>query len=672
MKKIILTFLVVIMMSTLCVFAAEGEQQKAVNLVSQLGIMRGDIDGSMRLNDTLTRAEFSKIAIASSIYQNSVATNLPISPFRDVPYTHWAAPYIRVALNNKLVAGYTDATFQPDNPVLYEEALTVALKLLGYTETDFGQSWPYGQINLAKSIGLSDNMAASAGQNITRSDAAILIYNLLNCKPNNGTTKYIEKLGYKYYDNITITGIYKIDPTLEPNEVKTAQGTFTAENCDPSLYSRSGDMLVNSKYEIMSFNTFYNVISVNDNNWENKIGISDASNLTITRDSNIATINDIQINDIVYYFKNSNILKAYSKKITGIYESATPNKDYATSISVSGTSYKIETYEAYKELSSGGKFNYGDTVTLLIGVEGNVAGVISPNETNKTDYGYIYGTGKKDFTDSNGNTYSSYYIDVALTNGETYEYASVKDYSDYVNTVALVKFDQGKAVISVQRGESNLYGTFDVDSKKLGSFDVSDDVEILDVSTTESNVTGSYVSVFPQRLDGVKLNSKDILFYEKNEKDEICKLILNNVTGDAYQYGLVLKASSNTGGNSVNGSYTYDLNGTTNTYNSSGITFPVSAGQPVRLVLTGSKISRIDPITKIDKQVTNVTNTYIEAGSQKYLLADKVVVYKKTNYDTFMVIPLSDIIGSQDGTITAYYDKPIENGGRVRILILWQ
>ena len=57
--------------------------------------MNGYPDGSFGLENNVTRAEFTKIAVAASSYRNSVATSMTVSPFPDVPYSHWAAPYIK-------------------------------------------------------------------------------------------------------------------------------------------------------------------------------------------------------------------------------------------------------------------------------------------------------------------------------------------------------------------------------------------------------------------------------------------------------------------------------------------------------------------------------------------------------------------------------------------------
>ena len=171
-----------LLLPCLSVSAVAGEQEIA-NLLASMSIMNGYPDGELRLEQSVTRAEFSKIAIAASPYKNQVASSLSISPFGDVSYKHWAAPYVKLAVSNSLVTGYPDSTFRPDQTVLLEEAVTVMLKLLGYTNDDFGYSWPYGQLGLAENIGLLDDMSATVGTPMSRRDVMLLTYNLLTCSP---------------------------------------------------------------------------------------------------------------------------------------------------------------------------------------------------------------------------------------------------------------------------------------------------------------------------------------------------------------------------------------------------------------------------------------------------------------------------------------------------------
>ena len=60
-------------------------------------IMVGDPNGDMNLDKTVTRAEYAKMLVAASTYQDKVAGASNSSPFKDVPYTHWAAGYIKTA-----------------------------------------------------------------------------------------------------------------------------------------------------------------------------------------------------------------------------------------------------------------------------------------------------------------------------------------------------------------------------------------------------------------------------------------------------------------------------------------------------------------------------------------------------------------------------------------------
>ena len=85
MKKIISFVLAAAMsLSTLPVLADWNNDEDIMSLLSELNIMVGDDDGNLRLDDNVSRAEFAKIAVASSSYKDTVATGLKVSPFKDV------------------------------------------------------------------------------------------------------------------------------------------------------------------------------------------------------------------------------------------------------------------------------------------------------------------------------------------------------------------------------------------------------------------------------------------------------------------------------------------------------------------------------------------------------------------------------------------------------------
>ena len=118
--------------------------------------------------------------------------------------------------------------------------------------------------------------------------------------------------------------------------------------------------------------------------------------------------------DILYYSPDLNTVFAYSKKITGVYDKAIPNKDTPTSVVISGTTYEIETTEAFNKLSSNGNLNYGDTVTLLFGKDGQIADVSPANSQSAQTHCRVSCKGRysKNFTNADGEEYSSRYADL--------------------------------------------------------------------------------------------------------------------------------------------------------------------------------------------------------------------------------------------------------------------
>ena len=151
-KRIISLSLTLILVLSIITIPASAEsyteaERQMLNVLSSLKIMNGDENGNFCLNDNVTRSEFSKMAVAASKYRNSVSEISRISPFHDVPYTYWGASYIKAAMDAGFVKGYPDSTFRPENNVNLAEGVTIALKLLGYQDSDFGNAvWPSGQM----------------------------------------------------------------------------------------------------------------------------------------------------------------------------------------------------------------------------------------------------------------------------------------------------------------------------------------------------------------------------------------------------------------------------------------------------------------------------------------------------------------------------------------------
>lgn len=742
--------MVSIMLFSVSITCFAQSETDVMNLLSELKIMTGDPDGNLRLSDYVTRAEFAKVAVNSSSAKNSVATSLKVSPFSDVTYKHWAAPYVKVAVESGICEGYTDSTFKPDNNVTFEEAVTMMLRILGYTDSDFGISWPYGQIGMANNLEMTNNVNANVGEALTRGQVATLVYNTLNTKTKTSSTPLVSIFDCTCIEDVTLVATKNENSSLDYNKISTTSGTYTIKNdllishvgkkgdlyvkngtdaiafiadeeessqlerhivysvvgnsvatyCDgnPSSLSFNSDttlyvnsvastyVAASSKIEMgdllfvkrksdggIDYATYEkgNVVgpkTVTSSSWINEFS-ADSANVTVMRNGVKTTSDKIELYDIAYYLPDLNMILAYSKKITGVYENALPNKDAPTSIVLSGNSYDIESVEAFSKLSSSGKFSYGDTITLLLGKDNEIADVIYPDqsETVSKVVGYVTGYGTKQITKPDTTSYTGYYVRLALTDGNEYEYMTTKSYDTMLNTIVSLSFNDGVAKVTELSKDNSVSGTVDWENRKIGNSKLADDVKIIDVATLDYVKRPSYASLFPQRIDGVDISGK-VLYSKKSSSGEITDLILFDVSGDAYTYAIVTSVSK-AANSSITSNFSYDVTGTEYTYSGTTSFSSIYKGTPIALLY--EKTGRVDlakPLTRVSGNITSLNSVEVKTSSEAYRVSDKVIVYKRDYDYNYTVCNIEDI-DLKAYNVSAYYDRSVKNGGRIRIIV---
>ena len=713
-------------------------------LLSELNIMNGDENGNFNLDSYVTRAEMTKIAIASSSYKNTVAAGLQFSPFSDVKGTYWGAPYIQAAVSAGIVEGYIDGTFRPDGTVTYEEAVTMMLKVLGYTNDDFGASYPYGQVGMAQSLEMTAGIDASIGDALTRREVARLVCNTLDTKIKDSATgaDLISVHDCQILDDVTIIASQDEDSSLSSTEISTSNGKYTIDDSfDISYVGATGDMVIKDGKYLIAFSpddetvseqyvvystlnnailcyeagnntnihqleissttpcymgstaytysqissmmemgdkirvryksngdidyinysegTVEGPIKVTSDSWMNNFDTD--SSTKIVREGNIVDEDSIQTNDIIYYSKDLNMILAYTTKVTGVYESASPSKDSPTSVTISGVTYALEGVEAFNDLSSNGSFNYGDTVTVLLGRDGeSVAGVVTAEGySSDTKVGYVISAGRQNFTNSDNTTYMSYYVQLVAADGIVYTYPTSTDQSNNVGKTVRARISNGVATIGTV--SNDLSGRVSYENMTIGSMKVSRDVEIIDIASEFIGDVPLYKKTFMQRIDGLNLKQSQICYYGTDSNGEISELILRDVTGDMYGYGIV------TGSSSVGGTKQFVIDVDSVSYTSTNQS--LSFGNAVKVAISNSGV--LESAVKLSSYsgtVTELTQTYAVIGANQYLLSDKVAVYRKTGTDTFSEISLNEAING-DYKYTCYYDKAESSGGRIRVII---
>ena len=189
------------------------------------------------------------------------------------------------------------------------------------------------------------------------------------------------------------------------------------------------------------------------------------------------------------------------------------------------------------------------------------------------------------------------------------------------------------------------------------------------------NKTSIYTTVFPQRLDGVNINAKDVLYASANASGEIDTMILKDVTGDAYQYGIMTRVQTNSSASmlgNLSGTYEYIVDGVSYSYTTSGSIYGVSAGQAFKLAPSPSRPETVQGLTEVKTNGRLLSSTSYRAGDTTYKVSDDVTIYLRTTgaSTTYTVLPVSEALASGDTyRMTAYYDKSAESGGCIRVIV---
>lgn len=183
MKRILSILLIIASISCIYanVFAANTEAADMLSTLTEYGIMVGDENGDLSLYNQITRAEMAAMIYRISGQPVQSNDTEDIIGFSDVPDDFWAAPYIKVLCGKKIINGFGDGTFKPNDFVTYEQMAAMAVRALGYTLfADNLGGYPEGYITVCLDLGLFENMVFAANQFVTREAVADILYNALD------------------------------------------------------------------------------------------------------------------------------------------------------------------------------------------------------------------------------------------------------------------------------------------------------------------------------------------------------------------------------------------------------------------------------------------------------------------------------------------------------------
>ena len=481
MKKRILAFLLAVSIAV-SVLVLPVSAASINNTALQTAITLGAVPTGQELSANITRGAFAKMLVSFSTYRESVSAQGTVGTlYRDVPGTSQWAPYIRIAVQQGWMNGYTDGSFRPDSAVTLEEACAAVLKLLSYKTTDLTGSFPQAQLNKAQQIGLRDQLICTQGQAMTYEQCTLLLYNALRANTASGSA-YGSSLGFTVSN-----GQVDISSVL----LKSRKGPFVAEEGTQLPFTP----------------------------------------VSVYRNDKTSASAELNKYDVYYYSESLQTVWIYTRRAAGRITAVSPSASAPTALTVAGSTYSLGSSAVASKISSLNGGGMGEVVTLLLGMDNEVADVITGEEADSVFYGVVQ-TATRSLVEDNGADVLQK-ISVMCTDGIT-RTVNIDKSLNYPTgwLVEISVTPEGEQVTAIE--SKSVSGTINDTATALGDYALADDVQILD--TTSEGLAGT---VRPGRIAGTELNALTVRYYTLNEQGQIDRLILNDVTGDLWKYGVL-------------------------------------------------------------------------------------------------------------------------------------
>ena len=498
---------------------------RSAEVLRLMGVVSGDGSGMFRPYNRLTRAEFCKMTIELQGNGEQAMRYRSRTIFPDVRAAHWAAGYINFATTAAsekepaLMHGFPDGRFLPDQNISYGEAVTVLMRVLGYSDADSGGVWPQGYLDLAAAKKLTEGLSLSGDAAITRAQAAKLFVNALSAEKSGGGT--LHKLSEAE------TTLLSVD--LAKGVMRTADGSnpvMLHPLSTTALRGVRGRVVLGGDGKALTFLPSSDTVGGTGGSAGGTVvsgAASDAAvivmadgstagfdalsggktNYVIYRNGARVNARSLKKYDVATYSAANNAILVCDTRVSAYYEDCTPSpSDPVTIRTLAGTELNV----VPTSRQSLTEFKPGDLFVLLLSADGQIAGAVKPGTPGAASNasGYVDSKGKVLMFCGAG------LLELKSTDA---------DKSGQVVGIAQIRTlnaGQQQGVLTLTPKTNQVSGALDLTSGTIGTVKLADNVLAL-----QDGVLTSLSSLGVSRIDPSK-----ILYTRRNDAGEIDLIVL--------------------------------------------------------------------------------------------------------------------------------------------------
>jgi hypothetical protein len=575
----------------------DAQVSQAADLLHALGIVDGDETGRFLPDGHLTRVQFCKMVIELLGKGELALAQMDRTIFTDVGGSHWGRGYVNLAAtmvldgadDSRLMLGMGDGRFEPDRDITYQEAATLLLRVLGYSD-EANRAWPDGALRTASALGLDQalTVADPAGA-VTRGQTALLFCRLLSIPAKGEQTPYVQKLATVVEDAIVLS----TDATLNGQSgwvVTTAGGPYRpAGQVDPALQGQRGDILLDQQGRFLALlaDTSQCVTAAVSRALSGSLLAADGTRYTLASDTPVYSGTDGQAStyaetlpsllpgDVVtLYLENGQVIGVFRAASTAagsfLVLQKTPSASTLRALTGGDETYTIRKNGrtvSLKELAAYDVLTYDPISKVLYACDTRIQCVLENASPSPSAPSVITVLGGNTFSvmEDAAAALAQYRIGDTLTllftrdgqvagaaertvdgnavgvvRGSQLTLIGIPKTLDLSHCDAASRLDGALVSVSGSRGQVELSrlslsrsdGSFEPSTMRLGRLSVSDSVQIY-----EQGVNGLAPVALTQLSGSVPKAS--ITGYHADSSGAVDLIVLRNVTGDSSTYGRI-------------------------------------------------------------------------------------------------------------------------------------
>ena len=402
-----------------------------------------------------------------------------------------------------------------------------------------------------------------------------------------------------------------------------------------------------------------------------KLGIS--GSCTVTKNGALADVSDLAQYDVVYYDTMSDTLCASDRQITGYIESAVPGVSAAETITISGCQLAV-LESAWESLSD---YGLGDRVTLLLTDDNKVAFATSDANMVTEQIGVLSTDGKSVTLLGSG---------LKITADEIS--ASYYLYGELVTTTV------SQSILYCSEYFSDSAEELNIAAGTLGEYELAPSCAIYEHAGT--SYTKGYVYSLSGELGAASADFDDILWtdvisasrislFHLNTAGKVDLLLLEDVTGNCYEYGALTQYTEESGINlGTNASPSYNTAVTLkNSANVGSEKYLYTQYAPSSEYCYGISLRSYNGrYQSVAARVTLTTVTDVEAEDVSleddtwYVTVEEGMIPVSDDVQVYLEVTNRWLSGEEglktalatEKTITLHYDRTLLTGAQVRVI----